>query len=221
MANIHLICTVGTSYVKNLEEAYGCTFRELPEVAKLAELEIDKGIGHLMASSAEINSTVNVFRQIEGNVRKLILFVSDTSQGRFAGELYESVFPALFKGKFGIVGIDSVETVVIEGLKPDFESFRDEGVNNLKRQLFETIKSIRATAGCEAAINATGGYKAVGIISGFVAQILGCDVWYQFSELDAAIRISRPDPQSAAADTPLNIRVYHVQDRNTMVGLVD
>ena len=174
-----LLCTVGTSLKRTLEQWYARERGEQQGIAEFTEEDWSQAanyIGELDPSrrdcGAEINSIHNLIeaRNVV-STPDIHLFHSDTDDGRNIARLLQRTY--VHRG----IRKDKVQLHVIEGLRDsDPRAFRTRGLRNLVRQLCYFIRKFSPEA---CAVNATGGYKAQIAIAVMIGQALRVPVYYK------------------------------------------
>lgn len=141
---------------------------------------------------AEINSIHSILeRGYLAAKERLVFFVSDTDDGRFAGKVFSEYYlHTKNKDRF-----PQVECRVIEGLTDDnIQRFRNEGLRNLVRLISAEVKKYGSN---RIMINATGGYKAQISFAGMIGQALEIPVCYMHERFPEVIQLP---PQPVALD---------------------
>ncbi len=197
MTNI-LICTVGTSLLRNL--------RHLPaenalKRASEAENWIEVSLlmlkleGNDKTCGAEINSITKICAKgVLDKRRKLVLLVSDTEQGRKIGQLLKLYYEQT-KNPYAFT---EVELKVLEGLSDkNIKDFQQKGLKSLVREISTEARKFGAE---NIAINATGGYKAQISFAGMIGQALNIPIYYLFENFSDIIELL---PQPIALDLQL------------------
>jgi putative CRISPR-associated protein (TIGR02619 family) len=186
---ITVLCTVGTSLLGNLK-------RSTDEVLKLIEptqenaVRIAARLRQLEPTNrecgAEINSTASLLRtQSSSRLERLVLFTSDTSDGRLVGDILRSYFMASVDDlRFRTVEVTPVTDLNDE----DRDRFRTLGLRTLVRLMTEALKRARSH-GDTVLVNATGGYKAQIAYATLLGQLLKAPVFYQFERFTDIIEM--------------------------------
>lgn len=141
----------------------------------------------LRLCGAEINSIAAMVRKgfLPKNRARLVCLVSDTPEGRAAGEVLSSYF----SHKRCAVGFGDCRYRVVEGLQDEKPlTFATEGLCNLVRVLGHEMRKWGENA---MAINATGGYKAQIALAVAFGQATHCPVYYKHERFDQIIRFPR------------------------------
>jgi putative CRISPR-associated protein (TIGR02619 family) len=139
---------------------------------------------------AEINSVASIVEKdlVHGRALHLIL-VSDTSEGRFVGEVLQK----FYSSKKNNIQFDKTACKVIPGLSADnVKRFKNEGLKNLVSIIGETVRQFGSQ---RILINATGGYKAQISFAGMIGQALEIPVCYMFESFSEVIELP-PQPVS-------------------------
>lgn len=173
----HLIITVGTSLLGNLNKAglANAVFekQKAPVLAYLERLNPTQ-----YEAGAELNSTYQLLQQEKVHSQAHLHFcISDTPDGRFVGEVLKSTLKTLGK---------TVSLHTIEGLQAqDPVRFSREGLRNLVRLCGKIV--LEAGGPQAVALNATGGYKAQIAIAALIGSALGIPVYYKHEMFDNVI----------------------------------
>ncbi len=186
---ITILCTVGTSLLGHLAQ------RKIEEVSGLeVTLENASRIGAGLTAldiddrrcGAEITSTWSLLRSKDDTHReKLVLFTSDTDDGRLVG----AVLKSYFMNQRCKIKFDSVEALAVKDLNDsDRERFKTHGLRALVRMMTESVKKAR-NLGNDIMINATGGYKAQIAYATLLGQLLKVPVYYQFERFAEIIEM--------------------------------
>lgn len=174
-----LLCTVGTSLKRTLEQWYTRTRGEKRSIAEFTEEDWSAAanyIGKLAPSGrdcgAEINSIHDLIEAKDViSTPNIHLFHSDTDDGWNIARLLQRTY--VHRG----MREDRVQLQVIEDLRDsDPKVFRTKGLRNLVRKLCYCIRTFSPDA---CAINATGGYKAQIAIAVIIGQALQVPVYYK------------------------------------------
>lgn len=174
-----LLCTVGTSLKRTLEQWYAQTRGEKRSIAEFTEEDWSTAanyIGELDPSNRDCGAEINsIHHLIEAkgviSTPNIHLFHSDTNDGRNIARLLQRSY--VHRG----MREDRVHLQVIEDLRDsDPKAFRTKGLRNLVRQLCYCIRTFSPDA---CAINATGGYKAQIAIAVMIGQALQVPVYYK------------------------------------------
>ena len=190
-----LISTVGTSLKGNIlhgEEILRNLYEK--ENAKGVAVELCKLSSDDRICGAEINSINSIIdKGYLASNEHLKLFVSDTPEGRFIGEILSHYFKRAGRNTSFV----NVQLSVVEGLT-DLEPhrFKNEGLRNLVRLISETVRQYGSK---RILINATGGYKAQISFAGMIGQALEIPVCYLFERFSEVI-ILPPQPVSFDLD---------------------
>ncbi len=205
-----LICTVGTSLLRNLErlaqrpeaQARGLNEQVLQTRNAIAAAKFLKQLDpDHRDCGAEINSITSLKRKGYLHDRKALHFlVSDTDEGQFMGD----VLRGYYRDEF-----DEVSVRRVEGLHDrDFRAFRNRGLRNLVREVADLIKDERRR-GRNPIINATGGFKAQISFAGLIGQVLDVSVYYMFERFAEVIEMP---PMPVAFDFSLWLDHFDLLD---------
>lgn len=141
----------------------------------------------LRLCGAEINSVYAMFKKgfLPENRERIVLLVSDTSEGSSIGEVLKHYFTA----KNSEIRFDACETIVIAGLQDAKPlTFQREGLPNLIRTLGDQLRKWNPSG---IAINATGGYKAQIAFAVAFGQATQSAVYYKHERFDQIIPFPR------------------------------
>jgi putative CRISPR-associated protein (TIGR02619 family) len=180
-----LICTVGTSLLRNLQAKGWNVENPIATAKELKKLDPqDKQMG------AEINSIYSLIEKGHLEPGRLFLCISDTPDGEITGRILDCYYRDAF---------EDVKVIKIVGLQAeDPERFRNLGLRNLVKAIADIVKREREH-GRELAINATGGFKAQISFAGLIGQLLNVSVYYMFEAFQEVIELP-PLPVSFSFD---------------------
>lgn len=131
--------------------------------------------------AAEVKSLLKTAEKL-GQKPRVQLLATDTVLSRLAAEVLEQVL----KDYFGFEVSFKPAQDVIRGLQVrDARQYRKEGLPNLVKRVHELINA----AGAPAAVNVTGGYKALIPYLTIVGQIYSLPLYYIFEDTDELIEI--------------------------------
>lgn len=192
-----LIATCGTSVITNhrpiVKEVIGdkilnsITLEEGEEIkVKIIEALKDKVAQDRMCG-AEINSTYYLMKKLD--IEKVYLIVSDSNDGRAAGEIIRQ----LFRDKLGITKVELKEIEKLTVTK-EFD-FAKKGLRNLTAQTAGIIKQHNYQ---DLIISPIGGLKAQIFIVGLIAQLFKIPAYYLYENSTNIIELL---PLPIALDT--------------------
>lgn len=129
---------------------------------------------------AEINAIAHMLKAYGKDIEagQVCLYLSDTDDGRFAGDLLEKLLPRFF-------GRVKVSKTVIEKLDPSVpDAFRRRGLHNLVMNL---ASDVRRFGRPRCIMNVTGGFKVVVALAQGLANATGIPAYYKFEFSDAGM----------------------------------
>jgi len=187
-----LISTAGTSLLGNLRHHENKRLKQLADANDASALcrELLNMDQTQRMCGAEINSVASIVEKglVHGRSLHLIL-VSDTSEGRFIGEVLQEFYGS----RKNDIRFDKALFKVIKGLTADDpRRFKEEGLKNLVSIVGDTVRQFGSD---RILINATGGYKAQISFAGMIGQALEIPVCYMFEGFSEVIELP-PQPVS-------------------------
>ncbi len=186
---VTILCTVGTSLLGNIKNSKTEAFTQLT-------LTIEKAshIASILSSydpsdrncGAEVNSLNSLVKlHPDTDLEKLVLFTSDTDDGRLVGAILKS----FFSNQRTKLNFKTFEVIPVKDLNDnDRQRFKSSGLRTLVRVMTDSLKQARSF-GHEVLINATGGYKAQIAYATLISQLLKAPVYYQFERFPEIIEM--------------------------------
>jgi putative CRISPR-associated protein (TIGR02619 family) len=173
-----LLCTVGTSLKNNLKTLQLDTEYDQSNFSRVSRALLQLNPAQ-RECGAEINSIEEVCSRRQLDLLHIVLFVSDTEDGKAVGKILKSYFE-----QRSDLSLNSVEVQEVAKLQDeDPKDFKVHGLRNLVRSVG---RNLRRFGHEQVAINATGGYKAQIAIAVLLGQALDIPVFYKherFSEI--------------------------------------
>jgi putative CRISPR-associated protein (TIGR02619 family) len=175
-----IICTVGTSVAngcKSIQSYYQRTSRWGEDVSELKS-EIQSKVDHMLASEemrirvcAEIHS---LHRLDCGPSDEVILFTSDTAEGKACGETVCSMVKQFF-------GVKDVRLTRVPDLQArDGERLKKQGIPNLINFVAPILQDPQRRYSGGVVLNPTGGFKGVVPFMSVLGMLYGARVVYMF-----------------------------------------
>ena len=180
---MNIIATCGTSIITNAK-------RRLKIEDEIKENELKKIILEDLNGDnldkrkygAEINAFYNYNEKAKDKAKKMFLIVSDTKEGRLAGEIINEII-------INNSSLENIKILEIEGLNSEKQhEFAKKGLRSLAKDICFLIKD-KNLYGENTIILPIGGFKAQIFIVGLLAQVFGIKSYYMFEGFNEIIEL--------------------------------
>jgi len=180
---MNIIATCGTSIITNAKRRLKVKEDiQEDELKKIILKDLKEGNLDERKYGAEINAFYNYSKKNDSDATNLYLIISDTKDGRLAGEIINEI---LMENS----SLDNIEILEIEGLNSEKQhEFAKKGLRNLARDICSLISEKKLHEG-NTLIFPLGGFKAQIFIVGLLAQIYGIKSYYMFEGFNEIIEL--------------------------------
>lgn len=209
---MNIVATCGTSIITNAKRRLKINNGiQEEELKKIILKDLEKGGLEERKYGAEINAIYNYSEKNNSKVKNLYLIVSDTKDGRLAGEIIKEILVEN-------LSLASIEILEIEGLNSEKQyEFAKKGLRNLAKEICYLIRKKKLHEG-NTHIFPLGGFKAQIFIVGLLAQIYKIKSYYMFEGFNEIIELP---PLPISFDRQFFVNNFEFFIKLKMNGLVE